>query len=68
MKQFEVLFMQVKRNSHPFSFFGGMASALAKKIFKKPLGTVHPWQDSTEWAAAQQDKEMILADIIRNLH
>jgi len=45
-----------------------MASALAKKIFKKPLGTVHPWQDSTEWAAAQQDKEMILADIIRNLH
>lgn len=41
MKQFEVLFILVKRNQTPFfAFFEWNVLALLKNIFKKPLGDV----------------------------
>lgn len=58
MKQFEVLFILVKRNWTPFLvFLGGTPLALSKNIFKSHWGMVCPWIECAECAAAEQEKE-----------
>lgn len=58
MKQFEVLVILVKRNLTPFFVFWVGCPWHYQKIFlKSHRGTVCPWIECAECAAAEQEQE-----------
>lgn len=70
MKQFEVLFIPVKRNWWPFSFLGRMSSALPKNILKSHWGlfVLGKTLQSVQLHSERKRKGATLANINRNIH